>query len=241
MPVLMVGRKEIPYVVRWSAQAKRKRIVVERGRVEVVVPRGVSHDDVTHFVQTKRRWIYDQRERMLERLQASPYPERFVSGAKIPFRGRQMKLRVQAGARGQAEVEYRGGFHVSVPAHLDEDTQQAEARRAVTTWLRSRLRTDAETFCRMYTHDHGLPPAAGIRAKAQKHLWASCSKNGIISLNERLIAAPKPVLEYVVVHELCHLRHRNHSPAFWSLVRRILPDYEGRKAWLERHGPGLEL
>jgi predicted metal-dependent hydrolase len=240
MRFLTVGRTEIPYVVRWSAQAKRKRIVVERGRVEVVVPRGMPQDDVTHFVQAKRRWIYDQRERMLERLQASPYPERFVSGAKIPFRGRQMKLRVQARAAGQAEVEYRGGFHVSVPRHLDEDAQQAEARRAVTTWLRSRLKTDAEAFCRAHNHDHGLP-SRGIRTKAQKHLWASCSKDGIISLNERLIAAPKPVLEYVVVHELCHLRHRNHSPAFWSLVRRMLPDYEGRKAWLKRHGPGLEL
>ena len=103
MPVLMVGRTQIPYVVRWSAQARRKRIVVERGRVEIVVPRGMPQDDVTNFVRTKRRWIYDHRERMLERLQASPYPERFVSGAKIPLRGQQMKLRVLADLRDSIE------------------------------------------------------------------------------------------------------------------------------------------
>ena len=66
-------------------------------------------------------------------------------------------------------------------------------------------------------------------------------RDGIINLNWRLIAAPKPVLEYAVVHELCHLAHRNHTPSFWRMIRDLLPDYEPRREWLDEHGRRLDL
>ena len=73
----------------------------------------------------------------------------------------------------------------------------------------------------------------------QKTLWGSCSPKDVISLNWRLIAAPREVFEYVVVHELCHLRERNHSSRFWGLVEELMPDYRERRAWLKEHGVGL--
>jgi len=79
-----------------------------------------------------------------------------------------------------------------------------------------------------------------VRVKPLKHLWGSCGKNGIIHLNWQLIFAPKSVLEYAVVHELCHLQYRNHSPEFWVKVRELLPDYELRKNWLDRNEHSLE-
>ena len=80
---------------------------------------------------------------------------------------------------------------------------------------------------------HDLLPAA-VRVKEQKHLWGSCSAKGRVNLNWRLIFAPPAVFEYVVVHELCHLREAHHQAPFWRLVGEILPDFEQRRRWLKR-------
>jgi len=71
----------------------------------------------------------------------------------------------------------------------------------------------------------------GFRIKDQKHLWGSCGKDNIININWKLIQAPKQILEYVVVHELCHLKHRNHSDAFWTLVGSVFPEVDRCKRW----------
>ena len=110
----------------------------------------------------------------------------------------------------------------------------------LTLWLRRRVEDDAEAFTRRFSHKLGEEPKA-IRIKDQKHLWGSCGKDRIINLNWRLIFMPKTVLEYAVVHELCHLKHRDHSAAFWSQVKNLLPDYEPRKDWLDKHGAGFDL
>src|ERR1044071_2731143 len=81
--------------------------------------------------------------------------------------------------------------------------------------------------------------ATGLRLADQKTLWGSCGPSGRISLNWRLVLAPPEVLRYVVIHELAHLKHRNHSRRFWDLVARFMPDYESARRWLGEHGAAL--
>ncbi|WP_156303040.1 M48 family metallopeptidase, partial [Methylogaea oryzae] len=85
---------------------------------------------------------------------------------------------------------------------------------------------------------HGLHPRS-IAVRDQKTRWGSCGPRGDININWRLILAPPPVLEYVVVHELCHLRHRNHAKPFWDLVEDHLPQYREQRRWLKQHGHAL--
>lgn len=87
---------------------------------------------------------------------------------------------------------------------------------------------------------NGLVPRA-VRIKDQKSLWGSCSAAGAISLSWRLILAPPAILDYVVVHELCHLKEPNHQPPFWRLVASLMPDYARRRAWLRANGGLLRL
>lgn len=80
-----------------------------------------------------------------------------------------------------------------------------------------------------------------IVIRDQKTRWGSCSSNGTLSFNYRLMLAPPQVLDYVVVHELCHLKHMNHSPQFWEAVEQVLPDYKERRKWLKDHGNELTM
>lgn len=244
---LVVGRTVIPYEVRRSARARRRRIVVTPGRVEVVAPVGQTDAEIAEYVRARRRWIYDAVETLRERERDAvragagegARPGRFASGAKVLYRGRRVRIRVVTAPAVDDEVriEYRGGFIVTVPPGLTGGCRDERIGEALEAWFRERVREDAGYFVRRYSPRLGVEPA-GVRVAAQKHLWGSCGRDGVIRLNWQLIFAPRAVLEYAVVHELCHLRDRSHGESFWRLVRGVLPDYEARKAWLERNGWG---
>jgi predicted metal-dependent hydrolase len=239
MPILQVGATAIPYRIRHSAAARRKRIVVTPDDVEVVVPAGQDDGEIAAFMHAKRRWVYDKREQMQERTVEHPFPTRFASGGKVLYRGRRLRLRVEVADVDAVEVEYRGGFLVRVPAELDERARDRVIGKALTVWMKARVEEDAAWFVKRHAPKLGVQPN-GLRIKDQRHLWGSCGRDGVINLNWQLIFAPKSVLEYAVVHELCHLQHRDHSPAFWSKLRARLPGFATQKAWLAA-SPGLCL
>ena len=92
-----------------------------------------------------------------------------------------------------------------------------------------------------YYHSHTGGNYTSITIRDQKSRWGSCSSRGTLSFNYRLIFAPPKVLDYVVVHELCHLTHMNHSKDFWNMVAQIMPEYKVYKTWLREHGQELHL
>ncbi len=234
MPVLTVGNTDIPYTVRRSSKAKKRRIVVTPGQVEIVAPEGSEDASIADFVHKQRRWIFDKRQEVETRARQleSQQPSRFVTGAKIPYRGRLMRLTVQLADVDDTQVVYRNGFLVTVPGDLSLHERDRGISEALTLWLKGRVAQDIDSFVSQYSKRLGVIPK-GVRIKEQKHLWGSCGRDQVINLNWHLIFAPKPVLEYAVVHELCHLIHRNHSAEFWGVIGGQLPDYELRKGWLE--------
>ncbi|OEU61716.1 MAG: hypothetical protein BA870_01355 [Desulfuromonadales bacterium C00003094] len=236
MPVLTIGNTNILYQIRRSDKAKRRRIVVTPGKVEVVIPAEMDQAAATDFVQLKRRWIFEKwleiKEQARHRDQQGP--SRFVTGAKFPYRGRQMRLTVNSSKGHKVEVSYRNGFTLAVPTTLAAGERDNAIQAALEAWLIDRMQRDVEAFVNQHGTTLDVKPKR-VQIKGQKHLWGSCGRDHIINLNWHLIFAPKPVLEYAVVHELCHLRHRDHSEAFWQLLGQLLPDYLIRKRWLETH------
>ena len=132
------------------------------------------------------------------------------------------------------EVTLAGDLTVRLPASPTGDPE-ALTRETLFLWLKERGQYVAERLIERYAPPLGAAPS-GLRIKAQKTLWGSCGRRGVIHLNWRLIGAPPEVFEYIVVHELCHLRERNHAPPFWRLVRELMPDYERHKNWLRLNG-----
>ena len=241
MPEIAVDGQRIPYELRRSRRARRLRIVVTPGRVEVVVPRRVSEGQARAFVASKAGWL----RRHTEALRAGgprALPDRFDDGARLVLRGRPVRLAVEpADVRRTSRVESdleTGVLRLRVPRSADPARREAAARRAVHRWLDRRLLAEAEAVARRHRARLGAAPAA-IRVREQKTLWGSCGRDGVIRLNRRLAAAPAEVFEYVVVHELCHLVEPGHGPPFWRLVARLLPGYEAPRAWLKRNGVAL--
>lgn len=119
---------------------------------------------------------------------------------------------------------------------------EAEKKRLMTFEKRYRDAAKRKFTARCaYYHTVTGGNYTSITVRDQKTRWGSCSSRGTLSFNYRLIFAPTPVLDYVVVHELCHLTHMNHSKAFWNMVERIMPDYQIYKNWLREHGHELTL
>lgn len=240
MPVLTVGETQIPYDLKRSETAARARLTVTPEGVEVVVPASASDADVAAMLHRRRAWLVEQTRQMTERAGKANTVRRFVSGAKIPYRGRLMRLKVEPTDGTLVEVAYRNGFFVGCPRTASETSRDDLIESALRLWLRKRLREDVAEMVRRFGDPNGLKPRR-VEVKDQKHIWGSCGQDRVVNLNWHLIFAPKTVLEYAVVHELCHLRHRNHDKGFWTLVGSVLPDWESRKGWLDRNEHFLEL
>ena len=234
---LVVGETTIPYAIRRSPTARRKRIEVGPDGVIVIVPKGTRSAELESYVDSKRRWLYDAFDELRERTWEGA-SHRLVSGARVPFRGRKFRLRVYRRGR-EPEVRFRNRFDVDVPRRFGAARVPEITAETLQNWLLTRVTSDVHSIVRSIESRLGTAPAA-VRVGEMTRRWGSCGPQGTLAVNWRLVFAPKPVLEYVVVHELCHLVKRDHSEAFWSLLRGVLPDFEPRKAWLDQHGHTLE-
>jgi predicted metal-dependent hydrolase len=228
------------YQIRRSGRARRLRITVQPSGVEVVAPLDAREAEITAFVDDNQRWIETRLEAMRQKLASHGGSRRLVDGARIPYRGAWQTLQVVRALRNRPLVRQDESLRVELPARLPPALEEAEVERVLNGWLRRQAKHEAQALIAQYGPRHGLVPR-GLMIKTHRTLWGSCTASDVINLNWRLIMAPPAALEYVVVHELCHLRHRHHQPPFWRLVAEILPDYHVQRRWLRHNGHLLTL
>jgi predicted metal-dependent hydrolase len=239
MPTLRVGRTDIPYELRRTATDCERRITVTPGLVEVLALTTDDDDAVQGFLTRKRQWLFDTVREMEEAVAARPVVPRFMTGSKIPFRGRLSSLTVRRHSGRHIEVAHRNGFLVDLPDWITDEAADAVVASRIKLWLRRRVRLDIQEIAAAYGARFGLKPRS-IRVAEFVGGWGSCGRAGSLTFDWRLVFAPKKVLEYVVVHELAHLRHRSHGAAFWAFLELMAPDFERPKAWLESNGGSLD-
>ncbi|MEQ1566829.1 MAG: SprT family zinc-dependent metalloprotease [Myxococcota bacterium] len=232
---LTIGNTVIPYEVRESDKATRKKIVVTAAGVEVVVPTGTpldGQDGVVPYVYRKRRWVFDS-VREVEEKHRAMLSQQWASGAKLQYRGRWLMLDVQVGDVHEVVITCRSKFHVVVPVALGAVERLEVIRAAFDRWLRERALDEVERVGHHHEATLGVQ-ATGYRLSDARSRWGSCGNDGLIRVHWRLVQAPTAALGYVVAHEVAHLVHRNHSPDFWAVLSRTLPDWAERKLMLER-------
>lgn len=200
------------------------------GRVVVRAPQRLARRDIDAMVGEKRRWIEEKLALVRHRAQLHPRREA-ASGEQLLYLGQPLLLVFSDHIRRPERLQNT----LALPKAL-----QAKADRAVQAWYRQEaleyLRSRVEHFSRVYAI-----PYASVGVTAARRRWGSCSAAGSINFAWRLILCPPEVIDYVVVHELCHVRHLNHSAAFWAQVGGILPDYRRQIQWLKDNSAILSL
>ena len=213
---------------------ERKRLTISvhpDGTVTALAPIGRSVEAVEKHLYKRRSWIAKQL-RYFRQYQPGPAKRYYVSGETWLYLGRQYRLRVNQSE--ENEVKLQGGYiNVDVPKPSDP----VAVAKALDRWYRIRagsvFRTRLNHCC------NGLlssPDGVELRIRKMKTRWGSCSKSGVITLNLELIKAPTRCIDYVITHELCHLKIHDHRPAFYRLLNRYMPDWEKQKARLNKGG-----
>ncbi len=230
------------YNIRRSERAKNTRIVVKADKIEVVAPPKVSDRKIKAFVEAQQDWIRAAVQRMADKANAVPgfSPAHYADGVNIPFQGIQIPLRVKPAAilNIRLRLHTDNSLVINLPNGLTEQESSERIRLALIRWMKHQARQQAGILIEKHAQRFALFPR-GLRIKTQKSRWGSCGPNNDINLNWLLMLAPPAIMEYVVVHELCHIKHKNHSKDFWLLVAEHLPDYPQQRQWLKQHGASL--
>lgn len=217
----------IPYRLRYSRRAKRLSLQVVPGEVRVTAPTGASLSVIDEFVRSRAQWLTEKLS-CFASVVSPVVPAEFTDGSEVSVFGEKSVLQLfEAVSEKEGLVQRNGVLYAYLSAGSD-------LTLIVKNWLDDRLLGHVKGIVEEHSH-LGLIPS-GIRLGKARTRWGSCSPRGVIMINRRLVHAPFRVVEYVVVHELAHLRHGNHSKRFWGVVESILGDVKPDKQWLRLQG-----
>lgn len=238
MPYIQIDQQVLHFWLRRSQRAKRLQILFKQGSFEIVAPKRITNRDILRFSWEQIPWMLKVLTKQPDAIDLS-WPAEFLTGEKFPYRARRITLQVEYGNAFETVLQ-EDNLKVQVPYHTTLCASLSETvQLSAESWLKAQaeniIRATINYFCPIL----GRWPRS-VHLKQQKSRWGSCSALDKIYLNWLLVLAPEGVLEYVVVHELCHLVHRNHSKRFWAKVAQCLPNYQEQEKWLKRYGQTLK-
>jgi predicted metal-dependent hydrolase len=239
VPQVVVRGIPIEYRVLKTRRNRYMRLTVSaRDGVRISAPYGTPERDLHAMVREKGVWILDRLEHFRRQEEAQPRWQ-YRDGAQILLRGRWTALHVQAWERNAGKISLaEDGVVIRVPRAMRDD--EAVLRDLFERWLRRWARQDLPL--RLDALAAGMELRYGqVGIRDQRSKWGSCSVRGSISLNMRLMLAPPDVADYVIIHELAHIRELNHSPRFWRIVSRHCPEYREHQRWLREHSWLLDM
>lgn len=240
MPDIIYDSCTIPFSIKQSRRAKNLRITVTDRGVDVIIPMGITLADATRFVESKKEWILKKTREIGLFKRESAGQKEFSGGEEFLFLGRKLYLLVVQSDRKNTGVSVESDhIIVSVSNSLEANTRKSVIQKALEDWYRDQARKLITERLKFYQKILGVEYNS-INIRDQKTRWGSCSGRKNLSFNWRLIMSPQEVLDYVVVHELCHLIHMNHSKKFWQAVETIVPQYKIRKKWLKENSSLLK-
>lgn len=217
-----------------SARRKTVEIRVREGAVSIRVPARTSVEKIDELLGKKQRWIAEKIA--LQRQIIPPEAKKYVGGETFTYLGDDYRLQVESGSFAPVKLTNEN-LVVRVPGG---SAQPHTVRNALLRWYQHQAQRQLAEKVKRLAPRVGVQPAS-IEIKTFKARWGSCSTNGKLQFNWLIILAPEHMVDYVVVHELCHLLQHNHSAAFWREVERVMPDYRVCRAWFKGNGRRLQL
>lgn len=241
MASLRIGDIIIPYEERKNSRIKRISIRVTTEKVRVSVPAATSREEIQVFLKQNQEWILENWGKLQKIAHASQ--RQYLSGEKVPYLGQELTLQIKDSQRKMIRAIYNieeKSLEISIPQSITQDLRQEAIRDILEKWYKEKARSYFLQKLNYWSREMGVSYNK-FRLKGQKTRWGSCSTLGNINLNWRIIMAPEPVIDYIIIHELSHLKYMDHSPEFWEHVARFCPDYRRHRHWLRKNGHTLMI
>ena len=221
---LPFGSKQIEFELSYQERKTLGIRVYPDCSVKVIAPLETPDEKLEQKLKIKAPWILKQQNDFLSFHPLTP-PRRYVNGETHLYLGRQYRLKIEKSLHNEVKL-YRGRLFVWTK-------ENSSAEKLLTDWYRDKagqhFKETLQALLPLFKKYHIEEPALQILHMPTR--WGSCTPNGKIILNPELIKAPKGSIEYVIIHELCHLVHHNHTKAFYDLQERMMPDW---RKWKER-------
>jgi predicted metal-dependent hydrolase len=233
------GNSEICYAVIRSGRRKKTIEITVDGAEGVLVaaPLAASSQDVRNVVLRRAGWILAKANWDTPAAQS----KFFISGETLPYLGREVRMDVTHDDVPTVHIRFtHWAFDVQVPSTLDGEPRREAIRNAFKRWYRRRALDAVRKSAARWQIQLGVCPAR-VAVRDQRQRWGSCAPDGTLRFNWRIAMAEPSLLDYVVVHELAHLLHRNHSRDFWAEIERVMPDFRIRRQRLKEVGPRLSV
>lgn len=226
---MTVAGRTLPLRVVQNARATRLTMRIDAGGrgIRVTTPPGLSQREVERFIARHTGWLESR---------LASYPEKPVvrPGVKLPLRGVPHLVLHEQALRGSVSADAESGEPV---LRVRCDLQHLPRR--LSDFLKREAKRDIEQLVAKHAATVGRR-AKSIRFKDTSSRWGSCTADGNLSFSWRIMMAPPAVIDYLVAHEVAHLREMNHGPNFWKLCKELCPETERCKAWLKKNGPALQ-
>ena len=203
----------------------------ESGRIRVLAPKGTSFSVIKEALGAKEKWILNK----LREIEGQEKPSPIEFGGTVPFLGTDLAIRPFDHDKGRINKTRISKGELLIGSR---DWSRDKLKDAMVDFYRANTRGIAIERIDLYWRSIGIKPE-GITVRDQKTRWASCSSRGNLSFNLRCSMLPMELFDYIVIHELCHLIHMDHSMEFWKRVEAILPDYNDRKKRLKNEGASI--
>ncbi|MEE9448070.1 MAG: SprT family zinc-dependent metalloprotease [Arenicellales bacterium] len=224
--ILQLGETDI----HWRKSARRKRSLAlkvnKAGDVVVMTPMRTTKKDVMAFIRAKQSWIQAQ----VSQRETAQTAQANAQGKTIAWMGEHLKIIACLGPKNKLAITEEG-LEITSRQTLDKPQLNARALK----WLRAQAEMYLPQRLAVLSDSTGLQ-GNGFQIKSYTARWGSCRHDGLIQINWKLIKVPSEVIDYVIIHELSHLKHFDHSPAFWAEVARHCADYKTHRLWLKRNG-----
>jgi predicted metal-dependent hydrolase len=242
MDFIEFGNRKINFEIKRGKRKKSVAIQVNpMATVTVFSPWHIDDEKIRMIVRKKVGWIIQKQEQIKNNRDSNPVKE-FVSGESFPYLGRHYRLKVIK-ASSDTEINCRlvnGRFLVEVNGNSGGKGDRVAVKRNLIKWYLEHAKEKIGERVNRFAPLIGKRPAS-IKIKNQEKRWGSCSRGGIIRFNWKIVMAPISVMDYVIVHELCHLIYPHHSTHFWHKVQSIIHDYKKRRDWLKKSSLKMDV
>lgn len=232
---IQYGTTTINYDVVYSDRRKNATLSVYPLKlVEISVPTNIEQERIQNLVRKKAHWVLKQILWFDEIIQMDSKKEH-VNGESYLYLGRQYRLKlIKNNEKPQAKLIGKY-LTVYLPEHIPNNQENKTIKVAIWKWYREQANKKIDETVEMYGKKLGINKPK-FTIKNQYKRWGSCTSKNILNFNFRITMAPIALLQYIVAHEICHIKHKDHSTKFWNLLKTIMPDYEQRKERLRTEG-----